>query len=70
MGPPTRRARAEAAIQTANAATRGLVTSWTNLMECEAQRLAQLTRTGNRSTRERWQLVVRAAGIKRYRPSR
>ena len=68
MTPPTRGERAEvkSAIQiyTANAATRGLVISWANLTEVEARRLVELTRTGDRSTRDWWPLVLRAAGIK------
>lgn len=67
--PPTRRERSETEatirIYTANAVTRGLAIRWAYLTEGEARRLVELTRAGDRSTRNWWPLVLRAAGIKK-----
>jgi hypothetical protein len=71
--PPTRRERAEteATIETytANTATRGISIRWANLTEGDARRLVELTQNGDRSTRNWWPLVLRAAGIKSYSES-
>ena len=48
------------------AVMRGIAIRWANLTEGEARRLVELTRTGDRSTRNWWPLVLRAAGIKSY----
>jgi hypothetical protein len=48
----------------AKTAARGVGISWANLTEGEARRLVELTKAGNRSTRDWWPLVLRAAGIK------
>jgi hypothetical protein len=67
--PPTRRERAETEatirIYTANRATRGLAIRWAYLTEDEARRLVELTRAGDRSTRNWWPLMLRAAGMKK-----
>ena len=66
--PPTRRERGqtEATIRTytANNSTHGIAIRWANLTESEARRLVELTKAGDRSTRNWWPLVLRAAGIK------